>query len=217
MSLKLVISGWTAAGKSTHAKLLARDLNLPYLSATEVLARLVADRTSTPLEKRWQPRLDQARQDDQSIDDDLDAYLIDMFERDSGAVFDACLLPWVAPAVAAIRIWLESDFPSRLRKCYVSHLDEGIGWDEARSRVQGKDTFTQSRLSRTNGCSYDPSTAAFDLIANNESLIPFATRDTADAGIASFHPVLLQAVRYLTGTRSEAPTSPWISFPRIGR
>lgn len=214
MTLKIVISGWTAAGKSTHGRLLAEGLGLPYVSATEILAGLVAERTGRERESRWQPSLDNARSLDETIDDELDALLTEMFEHQDG-VFDACLLPWVSPALPAVRVWIESDLPSRERKCFVSHLGEGVGWDEAKSRVAGKDAFTQSRLEKTSGCAYHPGTALFDVIANNETLIPEPTRDSATSGIAAFQPVLLEAVAYAAGLRFDVKPSPWLRFPRI--
>lgn len=216
MSVKVVISGCTAAGKSTHARLLAADLGLPYVSATELLADLVAERTSTRKEKRWQPSLDAARRADESIDDELDGLLTTLFKHHNSGVFDACLLPWVAPDVPAIRVWIESDLSSRLRKCFVSHLGEGIGWDEASARVTGKDAFTEARLRKTRGCSYGPASATFEVVANNESLIPVPTSECAEAGIAAFQPVLLSAIQYAAGVSTEPPSSPWIRLhPRL--
>lgn len=213
MSLRVVISGWTAAGKSTHAKLLADDLGLPYVSATEILADLVSRRTGAARETRWHPSLDAARGADVTIDDELDRLLSEQFEAQPG-VFDACLLPWVAPSDLAVRVWIESDLTSRIRKCFVSHLGDGVGWDEATSRVLEKDAFTEARLASTRGLAYGPGTAAFDIIANNETLIPQPTLESAAAGIAAFQPVLLESVAYCAALRTDVRPSPWIRFPR---
>lgn len=210
MGLRVVLSGRTAAGKSTHGRLLARDLKMPYVSATQILARLVAERTGSRLEQRWQPSLDRARGADGSIDDDLDAELTCLFSGSSEGVFDACLLPWVAPNVQAVRVWLESDFPSRLRKCVVSHWDEQIGWREAQERVTGKDAFTKTRLAQSCGAAYGPDAARFEVVISNSDLIPEATPGAAQAGIAAFHPVLLATVKFAAGMTRDRPLSQWV-------
>jgi cytidylate kinase len=215
VGLRVVLSGRTAAGKSTHGRLLARDLEMPYVSATQILARLVAERTGSRLEQRWQPSLDRARGADSTIDDDLDAEMTGLFSGSSEGVFDACLLPWVAPDVPAVRVWLESDFPSRLRKCVVSHWDVQISWGDAQERVVGKDAFTSTRLAQSCGGVYEPDADRFEVIVSNSDLIPEATPEAARAGIASLQPVLLGAVKFAAGMTLEQPKSEWIL--RLGR
>jgi len=206
--VKVVISGLTAAGKSTHGLLLADHFGLPYFSATEVLARLVAARTGDKPAARWEPALDDARGDDASIDDRLDEILLRMF-HDLDGVFDACLLPWVAHGKPAVRVWIDSDLPSRLRKCVVSHWDEGVGPDEARARVEKKDAFTIGRLRSAYAAEYTPD-SRFDVIASNTPLIPDATPEVAAAGIAAFHPVLAAAVAFSAGLEPTEPSSGWL-------
>lgn len=203
------MSGFTAAGKSTHAALLAEDLGLRYVSATAVLARLVANRTGGPMVQRWQPSLDVARSQDETIDDDLDQLLSDTLDEPEGGVFDACLLPWAGRRSDAVHVWIESDLPSRIRKCVVSHWGEGIEEDAAAQRVASKDAFTISRLASTTGSQYSPD-GRFHVIADNTALIPHATPKTAQAGIAAFRPVLTDAVAFAAGFVHEAPASPWV-------
>lgn len=212
--LKVVISGLTAAGKSTHAKLLAEEFGIPYVSATALLAELVSDRTGEAVETRWQPSLDTARGADSSIDDELD-YLLEreLMTRASG-VFDACLLPWVAPEAATINLWIESDFQSRVRKCVVSHWEEAIGSTQATARVEAKDRFTIDRLRSAANVAYTPD-ERFDIVASNSDLIPSTDPETAQVGISLFHPLLTEAVAFVAGIRDQAPASHRIV--RLGR
>jgi len=206
--VKIVISGLTAAGKSTHGRLLAEHFDLPYFSATDVLARLVAGRSGEPPPSRWEPALDDARGEDVSIDDELDEILLRTF-RNLPGVFDACLLPWVGPEEPTVRVWIESDLTSRLRKCVVSHWDEGVGPEEVQARVARKDAFTIGRLRDAHDEEYGPDDR-FDVIASNTSLIPVARPAAAEAGIRAFHPVLAAAVGFSAAVDAQAPSSPWL-------
>jgi cytidylate kinase len=205
----VVVSGLTAAGKTTHATLLARDLRLRYVSATALLARLVADRTGGPVASRWQPSLDAARRRDQSIDDELDRALSATLCEPEGGVFDACLLPWMGRRRDAVHVWIESDLDSRVRKCVVSHWGEGIDRDAAEQRVISKDSFTVARLARSAAEDYLPD-ERFSVVADNSALIPRATPETARAGVEAFRPVLTAAVAFAAGIAQDPPASPWI-------
>ncbi len=207
--LAVVVSGMTAAGKSTHGALLAQDLGLRYVSATELLARIVAQRVGGPVQQRWQPSLDAARGQDESIDDELDRALSERLREPEGGVFDACLLPWVEPRHAAVNVWIESDLPSRLRKCVVSHWGDGIDEAAAATRVADKDAFTADRLARSVGCDYTPDDR-FSVVAANTDLIPRPTPEAARAGIAAFRPVLTAAVAFAAGLQSGPPESQWV-------
>jgi cytidylate kinase len=204
--LKIVISGLTAAGKSTHGKLLAEALDIPYVSATALLAELVSERTGAPVESRWQPSLDAARGADRSIDDELDRLLRNELMSKASGVFDACLLPWVVSNAGTVNLWIESDLPSRVRKCVVSHWEEAIDLTQATARVQAKDQFTIGRLRDTANATYAPD-ERFHVVASNSDLIPSAHPEAARSGISLFHPVLLEAVAFAAGVRDEAPDS----------
>jgi cytidylate kinase len=212
---KLVISGFTAAGKTTHAKLLAEEFALPYFSATDALSRIVSERTGhSAAAERWTPEIDRARNHDVLIDDLVDEEMVDLLRGQPQGVFDACLLPWIASGENVISVWIDSGLASRVRKCFVSHLEEGLDFDEARRRVLDKDAKTVDRLLSSHHASYWPTRDRFDVIVTNGDLIPDPTRRCADDGIAAFHQTLVHALKYCVGGLPSWPDDPRILHVR---
>lgn len=189
---RIVISGLTAAGKTTHAKKLAEYLGLEYFSSSEVLGQL------TGLEGAWSPSVDLRRVGDEEIDRQLDALVLREFHSRSECVFDAWALPWICDG-PAIHLWIESDFPSRVRKCMVSRLDRGDTPDarDCLSVVRAKDQFSRDVFLRNHGFDLFTDRSPFDLILNNSSLIPRPTVECAQRGIATFHSEIVEAIRDL--------------------
>jgi cytidylate kinase len=187
---RIVISGLTAAGKTTHAKKLADYLGLEYFSSSEVLGEL------TGLEAGWSPSVDMRRKGDQDIDRRLDMRVLEEFRSRPECVFDAWALPWYCDG-PAIRMWIESDFPSRVRKCIVSRLERGDNPDarDCLSVVRSKDQFSRDVFQRNHGFDLFTDRRPFDLVVSNSSLIPTPTIECAHRGIAAFHTEIIEAVR----------------------
>src|SRR5688572_26121635 len=84
----VVICGLTAAGKTTHAKLLARELGYEYVSGTGTLARLLGiDAAEDP--PKWaaiSERVAEARTDD--TDRELERELLIKSQKANRQVFD---------------------------------------------------------------------------------------------------------------------------------
>lgn len=124
--MNIIISGLTAAGKTTHCNLLAHKFQLEIVSASTLLARkggipISVDPTDS---KFWisgeGAALDAWRKENKQIDLAVDAELKKLSKRKHRAVFDAWGLPWISSA-PAFRIWLGSSLESRLLKALVSH------------------------------------------------------------------------------------------------
>lgn len=204
--MKIVISGLTAAGKTTHGALLAEQLGFRFHSSTLTLAQIVAERSARPVQPRWDPAMDEARLADVGIDEELDQRMVHLLDSPGDAVIDACMLPWVAPSAEHLYVWLDSGLASRVRKCFVSHLEDGVTWGDARARVLSKDRVTVGQLLKSTGHALNPDPRLFHLIVSNGDTIPQPTLACAQEGIEMFAPVFRAAVDYCLGMRSYLPT-----------
>ena len=174
--VNVAFAGLTAAGKTTHARLLAEQLGYSYVSATEALLDILD--IDAPSEQIWFERFEQiqaARQGD-GVDDELDLRLSLLAAGSTAAVFDTWALAWVGPS-PMLRVWIESDEDSRARKCLVSQATRCLPLEGCRDLVHAKDLHTR---------------------------IDHATRACADAGIAAFAPVVYETVTALLQERPEA-------------
>lgn len=211
----VVISGLTAAGKTTHGKLLAEAMGMPYFSASDALRALVSKEhgVSDAWGERWHPGVDTVRNDG-DVDRQVDRMMLEVVQRSDHGLFDACFLPWLYDGSDVINIWLESDLESRIRKCYVSHLDNArISIGEARDVVERKDQVTRKALLRTQNSVYRPD-GRFDAVLCNSDLMQSATVASAVRGVAVFSKLLEECVYYLLGMNAGRPNHERILFLR---
>lgn len=203
----IVIAGPTAAGKTTHARLLAEQLTVPYFSASTVLRSLAKERHgwAEVWGGRWSPDLDRLR-NEVDVDAEVDARMLSLLRDSPSGVFDAAILPWgEGVSEEAVCVWIESDLPSRTRKCYVSHLDNArVDIIEAKKVVLQKDKFTSDVLRRR----YDAEYACddrFHVVVDNSAFIHEATVASAVHGVALFSTILRRVVDFVSGASDELP------------
>jgi cytidylate kinase len=185
LAIKILISGLTAAGKTTHARRLAQVLDLPYFSASQILAEILGDNGP------WSPRVDLLRAD-HDVDREVDRRILQTFDIQPEGVFDAWALPWLTSS-SALRVWLESDLPSRVRKAFVTELRRGNHpeYPEIEQLVLKKDDFSRRRFQHTHRFDIYVDRTVFDLVIDNSSYIPRASIEASDRGIKAFELVLL--------------------------
>jgi len=202
--MNIAISGYTAAGKTTHARLLAQALGFEHVSAAEILLRQLGfDLTAVSESEIWfhhHAEIDRRRQG-LDIDVELDALLRRRAAVEDDIVFDARFLPWFAEA-PLLRVWLESDLSSRARKCCVSIGRAAADVPECAQRIYDKDNLDVARLAGFHGWIFGPDRALFDVILDNSSFIPSATAECAASGVREFHPYLLAVVQAMVGDRA---------------
>lgn len=200
--VNVAFSGRTAAGKTTHARLLARELGYGYVSATEVLLDILG--MPVAAEGIWLERYDevQAARAGDAADEELDRRLLELAASRRRTVFDTWALAWVAPG-PLVRVWIESDLPSRARKCLVSQTRSRLSLPECDALVREKDSHTREAFKRRHGFDLFVDRDRYDLVLCNSHLIPTADRESADRGIAAFAPVVRGAVTALL--RNSAP------------
>ena len=203
----IAVAGLTAAGKTTHAKLIAQKLDYQYVSATEILLELVGIESSG--DRAWFDhgnRIRQARASD-DVDAELDRRLVQIATECEGLVIDSWAIAWTCHA-SMIRIWLESDTTSRAWKCFVSQGDtpehDLVGCDRL---IENKDVSTRRIFMDRHGFDLFTDHDVFDAVLDNTYLIRQPTRWAADSGIAEFEPVVSAVVEFLIDNRPDTLAS----------
>ncbi|MEU7530989.1 hypothetical protein AB0A74_35020 [Saccharothrix sp. NPDC042600] len=203
--MKIIVSGLTAAGKTTLCVRLAADLGVPYTSASQVLGALL--RRS---DREWTPALDR-RRTDLAVERAVDAAMAERLRDLAAGVFDAWGLPWYSDA-AATRIWLESSRVSRLRKCYVSYLQRGTPktFAECASLMDAKDALSRSVFRANWGFDLFRDRRPFDLLVDCSAQMPAATVEHAEAGARATYESVVDALaeRHLLDRPRRPPAHP---------
>lgn len=189
----ILISGFTAAGKTTHARLLARDLGWQYIGMAELRSGLIS---STPGNGReWSPEIDFERSQNPDLDLRLDKSLRDLLDRSRHVVVDAWVQPWLNRAHDALRVWIHSDTRSRLDKAVVSYLRDGIQPPpDLPEQIKSKDHFSLTTFKKLYGIEFGPDRTVFQLCLDNSNYITSPSVEASDRGIQGFHDSFIQAV-----------------------
>lgn len=200
--VNIVISGLTAAGKTTHARLLAAHLKFDYVSASQLLATAAGVPVGNH-EHWWLSSGSSvvAAREDAGLDEEIDRKLIALARTKKSTVFDAWALPWTS-TVPMLRIWLQSDSPSRRRKCFVSHLDDEISYDDCAAIIEEKDAESQAIFQRLYAFDLFSDHDVFDLILDLSQLIPQPTLECSRTSIARADRYLRAAVAAHFGSSS---------------
>ena len=210
--MNVTLGGLTAAGKTTHGKLLAVELGFSYVSSTEILLRL----TGVPWEdgiwsKRYEELMEARLRGE--VDELLDRTLLDLAESEDHCVFDSWILGWISPT-PILRIWIESDFDSRIRKCFVSHGGQ-VSTDECADLVRRKDAESRVIFQRRHNFDIFTARSRYDVILDNTHLIPQASRQCSDRGISVFSGVMSAVVERLASNHSDGELLELMgSYPR---
>jgi len=110
--------------------------------------------------------------------------------RSSGrVVFDSWALAWICP-VPVLRIWIESDLPSRTRKCLVSLGDEPRPLAECEEVLRSKDDYNRAMFRHRHGFDLFTDRGRYHAVLCNSHLIPAATTQESRRGIEEFAPVV---------------------------
>ena len=187
----IAFAGLTAAGKTTHAQRLAADLGYDYVSPTDILFEILrVPRDAHP----WFNQADaiSAARDDGAVDAELESRLVDLARTSDRVVFDSWALAWICP-VPVLRIWIESDLPSRTRKCQVSLGDEPRPLAECEALLRAKDDHNRAMFLRRHGFDLFTDRERYHAVLCNSHLIPAATGQESRRGIEELAPVVRDA------------------------
>lgn len=209
----IAFAGLTAAGKTTHARRLASDLGYSYVSATDILFEIlqVSDRGAD----LWFTQLDAitAAREGDAVDDELEARLKDLARTCDRTVFDSWALAWISPS-SMVRIWIESDLPSRTRKCLVSLGDEPRPLRECEELLRAKDDHSRAIFLRRHGFDLFRDRERYHAVLCNSHLIPSATGQESRRGIERFAPVVRNAALAVMGADADGLAELRAGYPR---
>lgn len=193
----IAFAGLTAAGKTTHARLLAGQLGYEMVSATAILLDILGVRANS--EKIWftdYERIQKAREDD-SIDSELERRIREVAQSQDGLILDTWAMAYIYEG-PLIRVWIESDEASRMRKCYVSQgLEKSLNLSACRQLIHKKDASVRSQFIRRLHFDLFRDMSKYDAILTNTDLIPEPTDQCSKTGIKTFAPVVRDVVCYL--------------------
>jgi cytidylate kinase len=185
----IIISGFSAAGKTTHSKLLARELGWQYIGMSAI-RRSCIPASSSPQEE-WLPAGDRLRGVNTLLDREADHQMNERINiTKTPIVVDAWLQPWLCELPGAVRVWLGSDFVSRAVKAQVSRLRSQLNPSHfIAETVAKKDEFSIAQFRRLYGIEFGPDPDIFDLFLDNSQYITDPTISASDAGIRRFSPL----------------------------
>lgn len=154
----ICIYGLTAAGKTTHATLLAQQLHMDYVSASGLMFQKLGYRNpgdSTP----WSRDMSKisALRESGAVDEAVNRELIARAGDDAPAVFDSWTLPFMAADSLPLRsavlfVRLESDISSRAVRCVVSQGSASrSSISNAITLIREKDTSSRRQFQDTFG------------------------------------------------------------------
>jgi cytidylate kinase len=154
----LCLYGLTAAGKSTHATLLAQQLQMDYISASQLMLQRIGynDAGDHLTWHRSSAMIAEARRSGE-VDDAVNEELAARFEYGDPAVFDSWALPYLTRRNYAIAeqvffVRLNSDLNSRAIRCLVSQgPNPAVSVGGAVSLVRSKDDSTRDQFKRLYG------------------------------------------------------------------
>lgn len=201
----IAFAGLTAAGKTTHARLLADHLGYKYVSATEILLDILGFKSQDP-KRVWFQHMDEIEQarTDETVDEELESRLIELADSKDGLVLDTWALPWIYSA-PLVRIWIESDRLSRHWKCYVSQGDSPrLTLEECAALIDRKDGATRQSFLKRHNFDLFSDHGVFDAALTNTHMIDAPTATASKVGIQTFEPVMRMVTEYLLGERSKS-------------
>jgi cytidylate kinase len=187
----IAFAGLTATGKTTHARRLAADLGYDYVSATDILFEILG---MTPGKDPWFSQLDAitAAREGDAVDAELESRLTGLARTRDRTVFDSWALAWICP-VPVVRIWIESDLPSRTRKCLVSLGRNPRPLAECEAVLRVKDGHNGAMFRRRHDFDLFTDRHRYHAVLRNSHLIPSASQQQALRGIEAFAPVVRDA------------------------
>jgi cytidylate kinase len=197
--------GLTAAGKTTHATLLAQQLHMDYISASGLMYRKMGYRDPGD-NKLWTRDMDEitALRQTGAVDEAVNEALLARAEEEIPAVFDSWTLPFMArssPSLASnvLYIRLDSDISSRAIKCLVSQGPASrSSISDATNLIKGKDASSRDQFRSTFGIDISKSTIgipAVNIIKLNVS--PYVFGSSAEQirhGIRTAHSLVINTV-----------------------
>ena len=205
--MKIVVSGLTACGKTTHCHLLAKDLNYRYIHGSSLLNNLVE--APTRRADFWLTDesfdLDRTRINNPEIDFQLDDLLKKTMESsDDNIVFDVWTLPWLSN-IDSLNIWLESSLESRIVKSMISITGKSsFSFEDVAKRLPIRDQNTRNFYLQYYHFDIFSDRSPFDFVIDITGFVSDFDVDATE-NINKVHEILLALVDWHQNQRSIQP------------
>jgi cytidylate kinase len=170
--MNILVSGLTGSGKTTFSKLLSKDLNLSFVSGSEIRSRFASGKVPAEARKYWlfsaeAVELDRLRLSDSRLDMAIDDYLRELVLTKSKQVFDVWFLPWLTTD-NTLKIWLECSLEER-----AGRIHRALGMDQAEfghiyQKTSEKDARAQQFAYQTYGIDILTDRSPFTVIISTE-------------------------------------------------
>jgi len=188
----ILISGLTSAGKTTHAKLLAQEYGLQYISASTIMLKLAGLPTEQPLDFWVTPEGLQLSKSMSWRDIDDECRRIEVSCNDT--VFDTWSMPWLS-SQKCMGIWLESSMKSRVMKAHVSHKGQSkLNNYEVEENLKAKDDFAREKILENYDIDLFQNRDPFNLIVDISDFITAPTQAASLISIRDAHEIITNAV-----------------------
>jgi cytidylate kinase len=211
----ICIYGLTAAGKTTHAKLLAQQFNCDYISASQLMFDEL-DYYDAGDHATWLRNASEisARRESGSVDRKVNQKLLSLAERSDRIVFDSWTLPFMVRDAPGLRnaikfLKLESDEYSRAVRAIVSLGPAAqLSMEGAIRLISEKDESSRRIFASTFGfdifspAGYFPAHEQFHVDVS--SFVYGTSPGEVRHGVADAHQRILQCVLDGEGTVNEA-------------
>jgi len=170
--MKICITGFTGAGKSTLAKRLAKRFNLKIISGGEMLKKIALERGFKDEVGWWEKPSGQKflemRLKNLDVDMEIDRRLLEIAEREDNIILDAWTMAYLYKG-DAIKIYLKASLEERAKR--VSKRDR-IGFNDALERVKRKDELTSAIYRKLYGFRLGDDLKPFHIVIDTSRLKP---------------------------------------------
>ncbi len=164
--MNIAVSGLAAAGKTTHARLLARWLDFDYVSADESWPGRMRFVQGVGVERHG------AKTDGDSSVEVVINTLVDALRTRDRTVFDSWAAPWLPASVPCIRVWIESTLDSRAGWWRAAQEPYGPrpALEDCRRVLSAKDADTARRHRTLLGAGFGSDRSVFDVTVDGSNL-----------------------------------------------
>jgi cytidylate kinase len=164
--MRIIISGLSGTGKSTVAKILAKKLNLKYVSPSQLLIKLSGrdDDRKGFMESEKGMKFMEEREKDHSLDKKLDDLMLQTLEEDN-VIVDSWTMAYLYKK--GLKVWLHCSYEERIRRVAER---EGKNKEEVEKYVIEKEKRTFSLFKKLYGIEFD--WKKYHLIINSEFFSP---------------------------------------------
>ena len=188
----VIISGLTAAGKTTHCKLLSKEYGLQYISASQIMLEMAGLSTQQSLD--FWVMTEGIQLPESVLWQKVDEELSRIEAYGDNIVFDCRSLPWLRTRECMV-IWLESSLPSRVMKALVSYKGESnLTPIEVEERIRVKDQLDCGQMLQKYSVDMFQDRTPFNLIVDISSFIIAPTDAASRISVTRAHEIISSAV-----------------------